>query len=399
MESHSSPVCLPWVVMPADADSFGPEFRAGALAAARQEKFSRIRFGVSPEMLSGANGIRSSVANPLGLICHAQDLFKAPAPEGREVPSVIWGDGPVEDWAVDSGSDVSICAVDNRAVGRMAAKYYLGQRRFRSFVYADSPAEKHCAWWRETRFSAFRATLQEEGVDRIVHFELSGCAQADPVADFVARGRRLPGPVAVFACCDRVARDALAFCEADGVVVPDAVAVLGVDDEKGICESADIPISSVRIEHGRLGWLAMGLELRMLARKSCGRKILLKPSEVVERSSTSRPPLQDVFVRRAWDFIRMSGYEVPTVAQVVVRRGASRSYLEWKFKEETGRTILEAVHLRMLEAVKLLALETDKSVTEIAESVGLSTSGLCTFFKRMFGTSIGEFRLANGLGR
>jgi LacI family transcriptional regulator len=78
---------------------------------------------------------------------------------------------------------------------------------------------------------------------------------------------------------------------------------------------------------------------------------------------------------------------------VVKACGASRSYLEKRFRAETGRTILDAIHRRTMEDVKHLLLDTDKSVAVIAQETGFpSASGLCSMFRRLTGQSTSEFR-------
>lgn len=81
------------------------------------------------------------------------------------------------------------------------------------------------------------------------------------------------------------------------------------------------------------------------------------------------------------------------VAAVVSACGASRSYVEKRFKRETGRTILEAINSRILEETKKALQDTDLPISLIAQQAGFSSStGLCALFRRVCGMSMTDFR-------
>ena len=201
-------------------------------------------------------------------------------------------------------------------------------------------------------------------------------------------------PVSVLAYSEAEAVRLLHLCLAARLDVPDDVAILGVDDEKDLCESCPVPLSSIKIEHYRLGRTAMHLILRMLEGGPRRDKVILcPPVRVIERASTKRSTPSDKFVASAVNFIRTARLDTLDVMAVVKACGASRSYLEKRFRAETGRTILDAIHRRTMEDVKHLLLDTDKSVAVIAQETGFpSASGLCSMFRRLTGQSTSEFR-------
>ena len=391
MEAHQPPDGHPWVLLSLDAETTESEFLTGALLAAKTHR-ARVCLNMARAAPFARGDGFPPGTGPVGRICRAHDLSGLPRNASDAAPCVLWGDGRLEDRQPDANGSVSICAVDNRAVGRLAADYFLRRKRFRSFVYVDAAADSRSAWWRRTRAAAFEAALAAAGRRPVVRLRLPDPFGAPALARFGARLRRLPAPVAMFASSEAVAWDAVHCCTAAGLAVPGTVAVLGVDDEKGLSGRAEIPISSIRLEYGRLGRLAMNQELRMLLGADGGRKILVKPLRVIERETTNGPGAGDVFVVRALACLARAGSTRLTAADLVRTAGASRRYLELRFKAETGQTLLQAVQARTLAAVRRLATETDLSVAQIAARAGLSCSGLCTLFRRAYGTTITAFR-------
>jgi LacI family transcriptional regulator len=71
--------------------------------------------------------------------------------------------------------------------------------------------------------------------------------------DWVARRRalnselrRLPKPLAVFCYNDCIAADIIDACEDASLPVPEAVAVMGVDNDAMLCECISVPVSKGR---------------------------------------------------------------------------------------------------------------------------------------------------------
>lgn len=81
-----------------------------------------------------------------------------------------------------------------------------------------------------------------------------------------------------------------------------------------------------------------------------------------------------------------------------VEFGKSRYKVVREFKEHWGCTPMEYLAKRRLDASRLMLLETELSVTEIAEQTGFAT---CSYyvqsFKKQFGTTPTLFRRQNGV--
>src|SRR5262249_55442140 len=99
--------------------------------------------------------------------------------------------------------------------------------------------------------------------------------------------RRLPKPLAVFAYNDCVAADIIDACDNSGLLVPEAVAVLGVDNDTMLCECLRVPLSSVCHDLEGMAYQAAALLDRLMAGKKAPKKILrVPPTGLMTRRST-----------------------------------------------------------------------------------------------------------------
>ena len=358
-----------WVVITAGTNIFDAEFRAGALELAHEHGFHNIRLRIDGEILK-RDYLKSELfrSGNGGIICHPTDVSMIRYAAKAGTPMILLGEWAVEEWRKATGGHVAICSVDNEGIGQLAADYLYGQHRFKSFVFADYTDDTLWNWWSTRRYKSF--------------------------ATFIEDIKDLPRPIAVFACNDIVAKDVVDFLELASVRIPSEVAVLGVDDQREICETAAVKLSSIRVEHKRLGRTAMTLMLRMLQGGEHHDKTILCPAvRVIERESTRRLAPSNPRVAAALDFIRATDPRKLSAENVSAASNSSHSYLSKSFKRETGMTIMDAIHEKILDETKRLLTETDIPVAAIAEEMGFNNpSGLYALFKRKTGSTMSEFR-------
>lgn len=335
----------------------------------------------------------------LAVIGHLRDVAVVRDLSRRGVPLVFFGHYEGDAMRKASGGKGVICGTDNAAIGRMAADYLLGQGRYASFAYLDYADWSRDEWWTCSRREAFVAELKAHGAEFAKAFCLreDGSDPERMISNFRDTVTSLPKPLALFACNDVAARDACMCCDILGLRIPDEIAILGVDNDVEFGETAPVGISSIAPETLRLGRNAMDLVARMLhGEKPVSLEVDCPPSHIVERHSTSTAPLEDLFVGKAVDYISAHAGTAISVSQVAKACGASRRYLERRFKALTGRTILDAIHAKRLAVVEKLLRDPSLSITEIALETGFNNvSGLCELFRRTYGVSMGEWRRRN----
>jgi len=252
----------------------------------------------------------------------------------------------------------------------------------------------------ECREVAFAATLQEAGHHPQVYSPpppLPGRPWNAEQPDLAAWLQSLPKPVGIMACNDDRARMLAEMCRLIEIRVPEEVAILGVDNDPEICNSANPPLSSISLATERGGHEAAALlDLLMQGGKPPSGTLLMRPVEVVARRSTDMLAVTDPVVARALRFIRENANRDIRVADLPVASGVSRRALQNRFRQYLSRTPLEEIHRCRVQRIARLLVETDLTVREIAAASGFDLDAhVSRFFSRQTGDTPLEYRRKN----
>ncbi len=285
--------------------------------------------------------------------------------------------------------------VDHLRVGQLAADHFL-QRGYVNFGYFGS------GW---TGFSKQRERGFREWLAKTGHTPSSCYADYLPRPPLVASWKRvdrqvrdwllaLPKPAAVLASNDVPARYLAEMCRALGLLVPEEVALLGVDNDELECLLCHPPLSSVVNPAEQIGYEAARLLDRLMSgRQPPRRPIHVLPTHVVTRQSTDIVAVADPDVSQAAAFIRDHAAENIGVADVVLALSMARRRLERRFRGCLGRTILDEIQRVRVERAKHLLAETDLPIPVVASRSGFSTpQRLAAVFRRATGQSPTAYR-------
>ena len=286
---------------------------------------------------------------------------------------------------------------DSRAIGAMAARYYL-ERGYESFAYVGEP--KGYPWSAERR-RGYVDALAEADRRCAVYDRFTARDRIDWPAErtrLIAFLRSLPRPCAVFAPMDARARLVLEACAVAALRVPEEIAVLGVDNDPLLCESAAPTLSSIHAGGFQRGWIAAEmLDALLHGREPRERAVSLPPLFVVTRGSTGYAAMSDPSISKAIAFIRRhartGGIDVGDIVRAV---GCSRRYLELRFRSHLGRSIRDELLRERIEWVKSLLSSTNLSVGEITERAGFAReSHLGRLFRQATGGTMLAWRREN----
>lgn len=329
-----------------------------------------------------------------GIITGACSLKEAQAIADACVPVVVFEPTPEMRAPGHPLAKFPCLRVDSRGTGEQAARFFL-ERRYNSFAFVG---EAHGAYWSRERGEAFRRTVQAAGR---AYFEYEPPASAG-LRDWAVEQPRmeswlkaLPKPVALFAAMDGRARQVLDACMDAGIAVPEDVAVLGVDDNPLICEATFPTLSSIRHNSEQGGYqLAERLDKLMRGNRRFRRVDWIRPTGVVDRRSTEANAMADKRVARACEYIwREAGHQPIKVSDVVRVYGASRRYVESRFKAAVGRTIMEEIRRVKLGRVRSLLAETRLPIGEVARQCGFAReSHLAVLFRKENGITMSAYR-------
>jgi LacI family transcriptional regulator len=291
----------------------------------------------------------------------------------------------------DSG--LPLVQVDDAAVARLAAEHFF-QRGFRHLACCGITGPV----WAERRCMAFVALVEQSGRE---------CQRYDlpprETKTWFARSEqrridrwlsRLPKPVAVLGANDTAAQKVLDACRRQGLMVPEEVAVLGVDNDETLCEICDPMLSSVVPVHDQIGYRAAELLEQLIEGAAAPREpIFLKPTNVVVRHSTDVLALDDRDVAAAVRFVREQACQGIGVEAVARHVALSYSTLQRRFQAALSRSVHdEILRVRIERATELLA-ETQLPLARVAELSGFGHQEyLGAVFKAQLGQTPRQYR-------
>jgi LacI family transcriptional regulator len=261
--------------------------------------------------------------------------------------------------------DLPCVETDDEAIGGMAAGHFL-DREFQHFAFLGDTRFR----WSENRRRAFVAAIESAGHEVDVFAASGGAADREDDA-IEAWLVSLPKPLAVFTCYDIRGRQAIDACRRAEIAVPDAVAVLGVDDDELLCGLSSVPLSSIIPDAAGAGWQAASLLGQLMAGGRVERSLwLLPPLGVSSRQSTDTMWVDDPMVMKALRFIRRHACDGIKVADVAKEAGVTRRVLEAKFLRYVRHSVHEAIARVQFRRIEELLRSTELPLAAIAARTG-----------------------------
>lgn len=280
---------------------------------------------------------------------------------------------------------------DNEGIGRAGAKYLANLGSFNSFGFVPDIENRT---WSVLREQTFRNELEGRGFAVRTFGEGSPCLAEDRTR-LIAWLKDLPKPAAVMAAFDFRATQIVDACSEAGIRVPGQVALIGVDNDELLCQSANPFLSSIKPDHVHEGFLAAA-ELHRLFRsraRACRRESFCRIRGVVERESTKATPPAAILIRRALAFIAANATTNLRVDEIASELGVSRRLLERRFRALRGESLKERILQERLAVVKRLLKTTSRSCTKIAAECGFPNANyLPHLFRRETGQTMSNFR-------
>jgi LacI family transcriptional regulator len=321
-----------------------------------------------------------------GIIVRVQTQRIAEVVERTGLPAVdVLGVAP--------DSHIPLVHVDNAMIAQAAAGHFL-ERGLRHFGFCGFSEMN----WVQQRRSAFEQALTAEGhsckffrIPLHTRSDSSWEAQQDRLAAWI---QSLPKPVGIMACYDPVGQKVLEACRRAEAIVPDQVAVVGVDNDETVCDVCNPPLSSVMANHARVGYEAAALLDRLMrGAQPPKRACWIQPTGVSVRPSSDIVAVGDEDVAAALRLIHQQACSGLTVRDVVACVSVSHSTLKTRFQRILGRSIRdEMIHTQLKEAQRLLAT-TDLPLRTVAVKSGFHHQEyLGAVFRARLAKTPGQFR-------
>ena len=287
----------------------------------------------------------------------------------------------VEITGVNQRVNAARIDTDYAAFGVAAAEYFL-DRRFKHFAVAPLADDSFHA----RRLQGFIGRVAVAG-HSVAHLPPLITDANSPSIDWASRIREisarlneLPKPIAVFAYNDAVGVDIIKACLDMGLLVPEQVAVMGVDNDELLCEVSRVPLSSVCFDLAELAYQGAAFLDEILDGSSSERhRIVPAGAGIANRLSSDVFAMDNIHVAKACLFItnHLTNPNL-SVTAVATHAGLSERGMLKAFTKHVGRTIQEEISVLRHDKVCELLRTSTKSIKEIAAATGFSSGNYLT---------------------
>ena len=303
-----------------------------------------------------------------------RDVDKLNEVRALHIPAIIVGHSKTE---VPSLVNV---VTDSATIGKIGAEHLLsrGLKHFAFCGYGNASSDvspKESFVWSEKRQSSFQEHIRKAGfgVDAYCISSTSTDKWQQERKKMINWLLSLQKPVGVMACNDDCGQQVAEACKLANLSIPDAVSILGADNDELICGVSSPPMSSIALNFERAGYeSAQMLNDLLRGKKRTRSKITVTATHVVVRRSTDYMATSDFNLQKALQYIRDHIRENIKVLDVVRAAGMSRRTLEIKFQREMESSIHNYIKRIRTDQIIRLLVESDLPIGQIADSLGFS---------------------------
>ena len=286
---------------------------------------------------------------------------------------------------------------DDTGIGRFGADYLSSLGRARSYGFVDWTATGYASMLRREGFLEYF-----KGKDTDVRtYSTTADLEKGSLEDITSLSKwlsSLPKPTAVMAVHDLRAIHVLEAAAMSGIKIPRELALIGVDNDELLCDTAEPTLTSIAPDHIHLGELAAEALNGMMREPSRHRTRTIRSNvkTIVERQSAKPVTPATQLVERAMSFIRRNAIKGISTMDVVNHLGVSRRLADVRFRQFTGQTILSTILKIRLDEVKRRLRDTETPIAKITTACGFRGENYAKkLFKSRFGVSMSAWRSQN----
>ena len=256
--------------------------------------------------------------------------------------------------------------------------------------------------WSEIRKRTFRTLIR--AADKNAHvFDPARPTPCQDMADFLLRLSgfllSLPRPCGIFAANDETADYVLRMAKRNGILVPDEMPVIGIDNDELRCENTQPTLTSVAPDFQRSGEIAVELLAeRMADAKVPYKTVTYGASDVMRRHSFFKYARRDDQIIKSLEYIRLNACAGIRVDDVVATTTLSRRTFEMRFKSMSGQSVQAEIDNVRISTAKTLLKDPCQSIESIAHQCGYAgESSLLHTFRKITGMTPARWRHAQDL--
>lgn len=286
-----------------------------------------------------------------------------------------------------------ICVnIDNSAVAQMAGMFLI-KRNYKHLAYVG-PTDQLQLPHSKPRENAIRMIAEEHETTFDAAYVKIDSRIFDPKAPLIKWLKRLPLPCGIMTYSDAVSRILLNEIHRAGLLIPQQIAIIGVDDDISICENLRPTLSSVLPDFEYSGYLAASLlDKAMSGERINSSNFIYGPRRLTERESTQDTRGIGRIVSLAQAHIHTNGLGDCHIAEVASTLHVSQRLLQANYKKVLGHSMRSDLTAKRIEKAKSLLTTTILPLTDIAEACGVKRfASFAALFKRHVGVTMSAYR-------
>jgi len=279
---------------------------------------------------------------------------------------------------IGSGPTIPAVHTDEPLTVRLVIEHFL-ERAFQHFGFCGFPGVDYS----DRRAFLLRTELAVRGFACHVHtpptaaphqwtieFEQEGMASEEHLTNWLVG---LPKPIGIMACNDIRGQQVLNACRKANLRVPEAVAVVGVDDDEVLCGLSDPPLTSVAPDTRRIGYEAAALLDRLMKRETGeATDFYVPPLGIVTRRSTDTLVIAHPGVAQALSFLRRHYREPITLKDLAGELCVTVRSIQDVFKARVGCSLHEELDRLRVGRARELMRDSALKLETIAAACGFS---------------------------
>ena len=283
---------------------------------------------------------------------------------------------------------------DDKDIGRFGADYLASLGLAHSYGFVDWSATGYASILRR---EGFMERFKESDAD-VRTYSATSDLEKGSLEDITALSKwltSLPKPTAVMAVHDLRAIHVLEAAAMARIRIPRELALIGVDNDELLCDTAEPTLTSIAPDHIRLGELAAEVlkDLMNGAHRHHALTIRSSVKTIVERQSAKPVTPATRLVEQAMAFIRRNALKGISAVDVVNHLGVSRRLADARFRQLTGQSILSAILKTRLDEVKRRLRDTDTPIAKITAACGFKGENYAKkLFRSRFGVPMTAWR-------
>lgn len=271
----------------------------------------------------------------------------------------------------DDYPEIPFVTTDHHSLMQTAFEH-LKDKGIESFAFYGLPEHKTKKWAVE-RESIFKDIMAQHNYEwtSLTGFETSSETWQYSMDKLTEWLQSLPKGTGIISVTDARARHLLQACETAGIIVPDEISIIGIDNESLTRNLTRISLSSVGQSCRQMGYLTA----KMLHMKIGGYPIRntvtkIGADKVFERQSSDFRSVSDPLVIKARHYIRNNVKKGIKVYHVLEALRISRTNLEGRFKHELGYTMHHEIHKTRLQLACSLLANTELQISNLYNMCG-----------------------------